>query len=179
MISRRQGLDRANLKATRSMTAAASPMVRIAIVTCLAAQTMRPEFSSSAKGERPALAGVVWYPCALLDQEVRPHGLKVPGVRNCLVGAAKIPQIVISHGRTGWYGGHHDTAEVLDGAFVVAAINHPGENAFDSSRVDELSLAPERPADTKRLIVLHRGEFWVGTRTDHPISRHAIDALLY
>jgi len=58
-----------------------------------------------------------------------------------------------SHGRTGCYGGHHDTVEVLaDGGFVVAAINHPGENAFDRSRVDELSVAAERPVDNKRLL---------------------------
>ena len=45
------------------------------------------------------------------------------------------------------------TPEVLaEGGFVVVAINHPGENAFDRSRVDELSLAAERPVDNKRVI---------------------------
>jgi predicted dienelactone hydrolase len=106
-----------------------------------------------ASGELPPLAGVAWYPCASPAQEVRLRGLKVPGVKDCLVEGDRHPLVIISHGRSGWYGGHHDTAEVLaDGGVVVAAINHPGENAFDRSRVDELSLAPERPADNKRLI---------------------------
>jgi predicted dienelactone hydrolase len=60
----------------------------------------------------------------------------------------------ISHGRGGWFGVHHDTATALaDAGFVAVAINHPGENAFDESRIDELFFfALERPGDTKRLI---------------------------
>ncbi len=61
--------------------------------------------------------------------------------------------IVISHGRTGSFLGHRDTAQVLaDAGFVVAAISHPGDNAQDGSRSNDLSAFVERPADVKRLV---------------------------
>jgi predicted dienelactone hydrolase len=126
-------------------------------ITCFVATTVRAAgirfIDVPANGQQPPLTGVVWYPCASPVQDVRLHGLKVPGVIDCPIEGDRYPLVIISHGRTGWYGGHHDTAEVLaDGGFVVVAINHPGENAFDRSRVDELSLAAERPVDNKRVI---------------------------
>ncbi|WP_298162795.1 dienelactone hydrolase [Brevundimonas sp.] len=45
------------------------------------------------------------------------------------------PLVVISHGNSGWYRGHSDTAEALTRAgFVVAALTHPGDNFRDPSR---------------------------------------------
>jgi predicted dienelactone hydrolase len=41
---------------------------------------------------------------------------------------------------------------LADAGFIVAAISHPGDNAADKSRVDDLSVLVERPADIKRLI---------------------------
>ena len=59
----------------------------------------------------------------------------------------------------GWFGGHHDTATSLPNTgFVVVAINHPGDIAFDSSRVDDLSLAIEHPHDVRRLIDFMTGD---------------------
>ncbi len=71
----------------------------------------------------------------------------------CPVTGEKLPLIVVSHGRRGWFGGHHDTAAALaDAGFVVAALNHPGDTWRDTSRTDSLSVLVERPADIKRLI---------------------------
>src|SRR5262249_25425139 len=48
--------------------------------------------------------------------------------------------------------GHHDTAEALaDAGFVVAAINHPGDNFRDLSRQQHLSAFATRPVDLRRL----------------------------
>ena len=45
------------------------------------------------------------------------------------------PLVVISHGNSGWYRGHSDTAEALTTAgFVVASLTHPGDNYQDQSR---------------------------------------------
>ncbi|WGM31039.1 dienelactone hydrolase [Brevundimonas sp. NIBR11] len=45
------------------------------------------------------------------------------------------PLVVISHGNSGWYRGHADTAEALaEAGFVVAALTHPGDNYQDQSR---------------------------------------------
>jgi predicted dienelactone hydrolase len=57
-----------------------------------------------------------------------------------------------AHGSAGWFGAHRDTAAVLaDAGFVVAALNHPGDNATDRSRADTLSILLDRPADIRRL----------------------------
>lgn len=75
------------------------------------------------------------------------------GVKDCPVTGTKLPLVVFSHGTAGWFGGHHDTAAALaDAGFVVAAINHPGDTAQDSSRSDDLSIFGSRPADMVRLL---------------------------
>ena len=75
------------------------------------------------------------------------------GVRDCPLTAIKLPLVVFSHGYKGWFGGHHDTAAALaDAGFVVAAINHSGDNGNDTSRSDELSSFISRPADLVRLL---------------------------
>ena len=100
-----------------------------------------------------AIEGAVWSPCAAPAQQVMLRRLAVPGVKDCPIAGDKLPLVVVSHGRTGWLGLHHDTAAALaDAGFVVAAINHPGDNTFDSSRVDSLSITIQRPKDIERLI---------------------------
>jgi predicted dienelactone hydrolase len=108
-------------------------------------------------GASPALAGAVWYPCAM-KPVVNPTAMKLGGlvvsaVKDCPITGDKLPLVVISHGRTGSYLGHHDTAQALaDAGFVVAAVSHPGDNAQDGSRSNELSAFVDRPADIKRLV---------------------------
>ena len=109
------------------------------------------------------LTGAVWYPCAAPQQETKIDGGVigfggsdlgfVVGAKDCPIVGDKLPLIVVSHGRIGWFGGHKHTAAALaDAGYVVAAINHPGDTASDQSRVDELSVLTERPADIKRLV---------------------------
>jgi predicted dienelactone hydrolase len=107
----------------------------------------------------PGLAGAIWYPCAGEPQHVSlghiapPLDIGLTGVKDCPVSGTKLPLVVLSHGRGGWFGGHDDTAEALaDAGFVVAAINHPGDNGNDSSQRDSLSVLASRPADIIRLL---------------------------
>ena len=52
-----------------------------------------------------------------------------------------------------WFGGHDDVVEALaDAGFIVAAINHPGDNGSDRSQSDSLSVLASRPADIIRLL---------------------------
>jgi len=77
----------------------------------------------------------------------------IRGVKDCPVTGAKLPLVIVSHGRGGWFGLHHDVEEALaDAGFVVAAINHPGDNGNDSSKRDTLSLWESRPKDVVRLL---------------------------
>jgi len=107
----------------------------------------------------PALSGAIWYPCAAEPTHVALGSLSVgpdfglKGAKDCPVTGAKLPLVIFSHGRGGWFGQHHDTVEALaDAGFVVAAINHPGDTTHDSSRRDTLSLWGSRPADMVRLL---------------------------
>jgi predicted dienelactone hydrolase len=101
----------------------------------------------------PALAGGVWYPCSQPPGEANLGKYILPGVKDCPLPDRKLPLIVVSHGRTGNFVGHHDTAEVLaDAGFIVAAINHPGDTGSDLSRTDDLSIYVSRPNDIKRLV---------------------------
>src|SRR5262249_24281460 len=133
---------------------------RLVFKTCLACVMMLCYLACPARAagiqllKSPGLAGAIWYPCAAEPQSV-PLGLlalrasrTLQGVKDCPVTGARLPLIVFSHGRGGWFAGHHDTAEVLaDAGFVVAAINHPGDNGGDSSHSEALSVWASRPAD--------------------------------
>jgi predicted dienelactone hydrolase len=110
-------------------------------------------FDIPADGAGPGIRLLVWAPCAETPREMDARGAIFFAVPGCAVTGEKLPLIVISHGRRGWFGGHHDTAAALaDAGFVVAALNHPGDTWRDTSRTDSLSVLVERPADIKRLI---------------------------
>lgn len=104
-------------------------------------------------GDNGALSGAIWSPCASPPQEAKLYGIATSARLNCAVQGNKLPLVVISHGQDGWFGAHHDTAEALaDAGFIVAAINHPGDNALSATRIRDISIAVKRPADIKRLI---------------------------
>jgi predicted dienelactone hydrolase len=107
----------------------------------------------------PGLTGAIWYPCAWQAEHVTLGNLAVAadfnlmGVKDCPVTGAKLPLVILSHGHTGWFGANHDTAEALaDAGFVVAAINHPGDNGNDPSHGDDPSVFASRPSDMVRLL---------------------------
>jgi predicted dienelactone hydrolase len=140
----------------------------LAIVFCFASATLAQAagvrfLDVPADAAGPALTGAAWYPCAAQQQEATiDSGVtgvgatnlgSLVGAQDCPIVGDKLPLIVVSHGRAGWFGGHQHTAAALaDAGFVVAVINHPGDNSSDKSRVDDLSVLVERPADIKRLV---------------------------
>ncbi|MPQ74789.1 prolyl oligopeptidase family serine peptidase [Acetobacter senegalensis] len=61
-----------------------------------------------------------------------------------------LPLVVISHGHSGGFSGHLDTATTLAQAgFVVASLTHPGDNWRDDSRAVHVE---ERPKALSRMI---------------------------
>jgi predicted dienelactone hydrolase len=120
-----------------------------------------------ADADGPALRVQVWSPCAMPPEETRLGPLLLPAVRGCPVLGDQLPLIVISHGHGGGYLSHHDTAEALaDAGFVVAALNHPGDNFADMSRADDIATMFERPTDIRRLIDFMLGAFPDAARID-------------
>ncbi|MCU4179385.1 alpha/beta hydrolase family protein [Bosea sp. BH3] len=106
-----------------------------------------------AQGRLQAFKGAVWYPCNRPASETRLGPFVMSVSMNCPLSGEKRPLVVISHGKTGSFLGHRDTAEFLaDAGFVVVAINHPGDSAPDRSRTNEFPIFVERPADIKRVI---------------------------
>jgi predicted dienelactone hydrolase len=62
------------------------------------------------------------------------------------VAGQKLPLIVISHGNNGTFASHSDTALALASAgFVVAAVEHTGDNAQDASYVGTPRWLIDRP----------------------------------
>lgn len=101
-------------------------------------------------GARPAIEAGVWYPSdapaspqplELFSQTVAPDGP---------VSGRGLPLVVISHGNGGSLGGHYDTALALARAgFVVAALEHTGDNYHDQSRATDMA---ERPRQLRLLV---------------------------
>jgi len=116
-------------------------------------------FEVPAGVDGPALEGAMWYPCSEPPEEIdlgkitATFKITLTGVKDCLISGDKLPLVVVSHGKGSHFVLHHDTAETLvDAGFIVAAINHPGDNFLDMSRSGDLSVMVERPTDIKRLI---------------------------
>jgi predicted dienelactone hydrolase len=94
----------------------------------------------------------MWYPCSEPSGEIDFGDIIVPGVKDCPLSGDKLPLVVISQGNFGSIVDHHDTAETLaDADFIVAAINHRGDNSRNSASGDP-SVMVERPTDIKCLI---------------------------
>ncbi len=85
----------------------------------------------------------VWYPASApaSDNDV---GLFTQSVApNAPVAGEGLGLVVMSHGTGGSAEGHYDTALALAGAgFVVAAVEHPGDNYRDSSKATQVELRP-------------------------------------
>lgn len=122
----------------------------------------------------PSLAGAIWYPCAGQPKSVSlgkltpPADITLTGVKDCLSTGANLPLVIFSHGRGGWFGQHSDTAEALaDAGFVVAAINHAGDNGNDPSQRDKASVWASRPVEMIHLLdfMLHD---WKGKASIDP-----------
>src|SRR3954454_293546 len=128
-----------------------------AIILCLTTTVMHAAglraIDTSADADGPALNGAVWYPCSQPAGMADLGKISLPGVKDCPLPDRKLPLVIMSHGRTGTFAGHHDTAETLaDAGFMVAAINHAGDTSSDLSRTDDLSVYVSRPNDIKRLV---------------------------
>ena len=108
------------------------------------------------------LRGGIWYPCTNPDRQFKVGDMTLMGVPDCALTQSSLPLIVLSHGSGGSALSHHDTAKALaDSGFVVAAINHSGDNFLDLSQQGQLSIFASRPNDIRSLIDYMVGQ-WSG-----------------
>jgi predicted dienelactone hydrolase len=141
--------------------------VALSLVATIAHAAGIQFFEVPSDGVARQLTGAAWYPCNAPKQEVIVRNSAVLGARDCPLDGDKLPLVVLSHGRGGWFGGHDATAASLaDAGFVVAAIDHPDHNSQDRNRIDSLSVLVERPADMKRLVDFMLAGWSSATRLD-------------
>ena len=85
----------------------------------------------------------VWYPTQAIGSEQRLGLFKQTVAAGAPVQGHGLHLIVISHGTGGSNDGHYDTALALARAgFVVAALEHTGDNYRDQSRATDLANRP-------------------------------------
>jgi predicted dienelactone hydrolase len=94
-------------------------------------------------GAGPAIKIGVWYPS---EAPASPQPLELftqTVAANDAVAGTDLPLVVISHGNGGSLGGHYDTALALARAgFVVASLEHTGDNYHDESRATDMAERP-------------------------------------
>ncbi len=94
----------------------------------------------------------VWYPSRASVPAEPNTQFGLPVALDAPIDDANGGLILISHGYSGWYAGHADTAEALaDAGYIVAAPSHTGNTWSDmSSSVDEWMV--DRPRHISRVI---------------------------
>lgn len=132
------------------------------LVANLATAAGLKNFEVPADARGPALKVAEWTPCAQPSGQLQLGPFALAAVRNCPVAGDALPLIVISHGFGGTNLSHHDTAETLaDDGFIVVALNHPDDSAFNPARERDLKALISRPVDISRLI-----DFMLGPSPD-------------
>ena len=117
---------------------------------------------SASSGTSTPIPVAIWYPTDAMESEQR-LGLFTQAVAlNAPVKGHALHLIVISHGNGGTKDGHYDTALALAKAgFVVAALEHTGDNYRDQSRATDVA---NRPRELHRLI-----DYMLSEWTDHTV----------
>jgi predicted dienelactone hydrolase len=116
--------------------------------TCVHAAGFQHGFAADPDG-KPLEIGI-WYPS---QTAVQPIAMGPTTMSVAVNGAAQgkaLPLVVISHGYSGSFLVHFDTAIALaDAGFVVAAVTHTGDNYADQSRSADVM---DRPRQISRVI---------------------------
>lgn len=101
----------------------------------------------------PALAVMIWTPCAAAGGTTQLGPYLLAAVAGCEIVGDALPLVAISHGQGGSLLGHHNTAVALtEAGFVVISVNHPGDSFGDESAAQSLRIFERRPRDISRAI---------------------------
>lgn len=95
----------------------------------------------------------VFYPSDTISGQTQIGPVQVDGTRAIVPQAGRHPLIVFSHGSAGSALGHNALASRLArGGYIVAAINHPGDNFRDQSKIGTPDVFLGRPRQISALI---------------------------
>ncbi|MEY4564566.1 MAG: hypothetical protein RLZZ618_3843 [Pseudomonadota bacterium] len=96
------------------------------------------------------MAVSVWYPSDVVAQRVDMGPISIQVALEAPVRGDALPLIVVSHGSGGSSLSHQDTAAALaDAGYVVAAVQHPGDNHADQRGAVQIM---DRPGHIRRVI---------------------------
>ena len=139
----------------------------IILITCvLVATSMNLNAAGylQVQAEDPAYKALevgIWYPSDQKPPQQPNTVFELPVALEAPLGSANGGLIVLSHGYSGWYGGHADTAIALaDAGYIVAAPSHAGNTWSDmSASVAEWVI--NRPRQISRVIdvMTEHGQF--------------------
>jgi predicted dienelactone hydrolase len=92
------------------------------------------------------IRGAVWYPTAAPERAVAEGPWWFSVAPEAPPMTDRFPLVLVSHGTSGWWGGHHDTAENLARhGFVVASLSHPQDNHTDANGFGAAARFVDRP----------------------------------
>jgi len=105
------------------------------------------------KGVGGHLKWMIFYPADADFQTTEIGPYDVTGLVGAKMKAGKFPLVVISHGSSAGMLSHHDMASYLAmSGFVVAAVEHAGDNYRDSSGLGRISTAYRRPREVSEVV---------------------------
>ncbi len=100
-----------------------------------------------------AMRAIAFYPTSAPAETTQLGPYLVAAAAGAPVAPGRHPLVVISHGHGGTRLGHHDLATALARAgFVVASVDHPGDNARDLGGVATDAVYLGRPLQVSALI---------------------------
>ena len=113
----------------------------------------------------PAIQVGIWYPSDAATSELPIELSNQVAARGGAVAGGSHPMVVISHGQSGSYASHYDTALALAAAgYIVVAPTHTGDNWRDQSGVLNIM---DRPRQISRVIDYMLGG-WPGRASIDP-----------
>ncbi len=124
-------------------------------------------FAFDAPGSQEPVNAYVFYPAAAADRVTRIGLYDVTASVGAVAVEGRKPLVILSHGQGGSALGHHDLASFLAAnGYIVASLEHPGDNVRDGSGVGTADVLFGRPRQVSALIDALQADAQWGHRID-------------
>jgi predicted dienelactone hydrolase len=117
--------------------------------------------------DQQPMSVLVFYPSTRHHATTRIDLFQLQAGEDVPLAPGRFPLIVLSHGNSGTPLAHHDLASFLARrGFVVLAVQHPGDNVGDQSRLNHLSNLYGRPMQLSAAIDAAERDSWLASAVD-------------